>query len=315
MNNYGIERLLRLAMPSRQAPAMAGSPAIQPVERQPYDYNTMRPPESLPYNERFSGGALQSTYTPYQGDHKTYGQRAQHRFYTPPIEKWSTATSTSTATASGTGTDTSEYNNQPNQGGGSDQGAGHGDLEQGRGQAQDPAMKDVVRDALAMWDSTPGLAMLGRGAMAVGRDIFGRDAPGVGQTGFSGMSEDSRSGVGSPSSMQGSFNEFGDIAAAAAASGSGDWDGSQAGLEGASMEAAAIDAMSGNSSGPSQAFAKGGIVKGDRRLGKDDVTIRADGGEGIIRAVEMKKLGADFLKRLNSGRFDVRALRKAAGLK
>ena len=86
----------------------------------------------------------------------------------------------------------------------------------------------------------------------------------------------------------------------------GGWDGSDAGREGAAVEAAAIDAAA-NGAGP-QVLAKGGTVKGDRHHGVDDVMIAADGGEEVISARRAKELGPKFRREVHKKKLDRKAL-------
>jgi len=317
--SFDLSQILRQFQSSAppRAPTRAGVPGLaqslsgdQPMAPAVDPYNAMRPPSTLPYADRFAGGALKSSYTPYAGDVSKYGFGPQHRNFRPDNSAWTTspATSTGTNTASSTATDLLD-----GRGGGPDGGqsmANERNAEHGKAFDQmTPAelqsyaagkeknsiagfsLPSIVASIIGMKganfleDSQLSAALANSGLSNPG-DYVGGQIAGAANTGMN-----VAGGVANPELAGRSDPSQGDY--------SGGIDPAEAGSEGES---------------PGM-YAKGGVVKGDKKYGKDDVTINADGGEGVIRAVQMQKLGADFLKKLNTGAYDLNRLRKAVGLK
>lgn len=262
-------------------------PQQVPITGGPADpYNNVRAPSHLPYNQRFAGGQLQATYTPYDGDLSRYGMGAQHRYWVPGTSAWTTNTSTGT----GTGTTTTNHGTEQQQNGGPD-GGQNGDALGGNGQARDPSMAAISRDFSALMDMITGVS------------------PTAAALGFGGMGKEQ---VGPQIPAFGINDAVADEIAQAAQGGGGYGEGYSGGPMGGQTEGGfSNDGVEGRGG----FMAEGGHVEGDERHGEDDVHgVSLDGDEFVIRAKESVKIGRDILSRLNAGHYDLSRLRKAVGL-
>lgn len=285
------------------------SPVPQPPQGKPgYWWNDQRVPETKPFTERFAGGQNKAKFSPFQGDIARYGMGAQHRFYQADPETYvTTTTGTNTNTASSTTADPGTYQQQ-NGGPDGDQAdrSAHRDGLPDRPLSELPGALmtglSVLGGGLPAMATIGSHAALGKSPMAAVADFMGWGGRG------SGMSPGDFVGGQSVGAAGSGMNVAGGVANPELAGRNdlsqdrggvpGGWDGTDAGKEGAAVEAAAIDAVAGGA-GP-QALAEGGVVEGDQVQGQDDVTINADGGEGIIRAKPMTALGEPFLDALNT---------------
>lgn len=273
MMDYGMNRLRRLGGVN-----MLGEPAVNaspvPDQNRPgYWWNDQRVNADQPFNKRFAGGQLYSTFTPYSGDPLRYGMGPQHRYnQVDPTMFGGTSTGTNTATAAAAVA-------------GSDRGGSDGgDISDVRGQGRDQEPFDSEkfgRDFGKLMDMIAGVSF---GAMALGKGGMTKEQYGPLQDIGVSISE-----MGQGASGDG-FNGAQDNQDHSA-------DSSGGGLGGD------VGIASGNVEADRQGLAEGGIVEGDEQPGVDDVTINADGGEGVIRAEPMIQLGKPFLDALNKEDF------------
>lgn len=263
------------------------SPTVMPPAADPW--NSQQPPSSLPYIDRFAGGRMRSSYTPYTGDPTQYGYGGQHRFFTPDTTNW-TGTNTSTATTTATNSV------DPTSGGGPDGGSQGGDRDAGRDNGS--------WESVSQWANDPGVRRDFNALVEMASPIVGGFNAAFGDPLGREAGKNAAAGV-----VAGNAALSGDPMMAAAEAETNAALGAEAEAVGQAQAAAAeANIESGVGASP---YAKGGIVKGDKKLGKDDVLIKADGGEGVVKAVIVKDLGEDFIKRLNAGKYDRRLLLRA----
>lgn len=278
-------------------------------------WNTRQPDASRPYNERFAGGALRSTYTPFTGNPLTYGQGPQHRFYAPDTTNW-TGTSTGTATA----TATTENGTEQQQNGGPDGGQSMANQRDGvHGKSFDQMTPQELQSYAAGKEknsifgmSLPSFAAgligpLGSGAV-LGRLEKDQLAAALASSGLSNPADF----VGGQ--IAGAANTGMNVAGGAANPElGGRGDPSQGGGMGGQTEGGVSNS---GVEGDRGFLAKGGEVtkshlSGPDPKGPDDGKANLDIGEFVTKADVVKDLGVDFFTRLNAGKYDRRLLLRA----
>lgn len=248
----------------------------------------------------------EGTTNPYAGiGDFTYGSGPERNFGLPGTSTPPTTTPPTTTTE----TNPNEYGNQPNQGGGTDQGAGESRSDGTQGY-RDMSNDDLVaygkerdKDLIAGYvgpaifgQTSPvpgfGLAMRAYDDAAYAEEIAARGLgmPGVPGLGLSGSTQSMVSpelqGRSDPSQHGGGIGGFG-------------WDGSDAGMEGAANEQAGMDARSGDGDGPDIAVANGGgigEVSGDGDGRDDKIPALLSDGEHVIPADVVSAMGRGSTK-------------------
>lgn len=294
MMGYGANRIRR----------MAGLDTTMPMVQTPgYWWNDQRIPKDRPYNERFAGGQLQAKFVPFSGDPLQYGAGPQHRFNQVDPIAFTTSTASSPATTTSTATDTSYTGQGAGQGGGPDGG--------------DVAANQAMRDSLPEYDNfgdwisamagTPSLGLTGLAQMAMGRGFAAQDR----SYATVGENKDVAAQLAaldrSIAEARGSNEAVAERNAASAAAAAAEQD--------PNAYDAGVEAANPGNTDPSQGtdFAEGGIIEGDDVPGEDDVTIRADGGEGVLKNAAMSVIGEDVFKALNAA-VDLESLEAAYSL-
>lgn len=278
MMDYGMNRLRRLGGVNMLGDqAVNATPSLE-QSRPGYWWNDQRVDPSRPFNERFAGGQLGAQFVPYQGDPLRYGMGPQHRYNQVDPTRFGTNTATGTATPAAV----QDHGNYQQQQGGPDA----GEQSDVRGHGRDQAPFDAEKFSLDLSKLGDMIAGLSFGAMALGKGGMTKEQFGPPQDVGVSVAEMGQGATGD------GFNGGQDNQDHSADSTGGGLGGDR-GISG------------GNVEGDPQGLAEGGIVEGDSERGVDDVTINADGGEGVIRAEPMMQLGKPFLDALNKGEFAV----------
>ena len=247
--------------------------------------------------QRFAGGALYSTYTPYQGDQKKYGYNPQHRFYPTPTQYPTTGTVTSTATS------TRDDGNYQQQNGGPDSGASASSFG-----------VDRSHHGKSFDEMNPAELQAYAGSKER-NSVMGMSLPSIiaGAIGMKGANflEDSQLSAAMNAAGLGAMNpgDYVDGKVAGGATTSLGLSPELAGRNdqtGAMAEANAATAAAAEANNDPNTARRGRIVTraNVRPGGKEDGSIQVTVGEGIVRKESMKKIGARNFKALNAGKFD-----------
>lgn len=243
----------------------------------------------------------EGTTNPYAGiGDFTYGSGPERNFGLPGTSGPPEPPPPTTPPTTGPGE--TEYNNQPNQGGGSDQGNGgsQGDRDAGRDNGEAESFGDWGR-SIAMGLGTVFGGPLG---MAGGMISAGRNNN-LGLAGnildmFNGDENAAAAAIASMNQAGGVMNpELGGRNRDDAGLGGFGWDGSDAGMEGADNEQAGMDARSGDGDGPDIAVANGGgigEVSGDGDGRDDKIPALLSDGEHVIPADVVSAMGRGSTK-------------------
>lgn len=276
-----------------------------PTQQTPgYWWNDKRVPDSKPYPERFAGGQNKAAFTPFQGDITRYGMGPQHRFYQADPQTFiSTTTGTNTTTGSApVDTSTEQQRNGGPDGGQSmanERDAVHGKSfdqmtnDEIRGYADRRNNGNFAQRNLEL--AVPGLQMLGIPGLIMGGLEKSQLAAELGNRGLSNPGDFVGGQIAGAANT--GMNVAGGVPNPELA---GRSDASQGGPANDPSQDRGVDPTGGGSANPDGGYAEGGVVEGDQVQGQDDVTISADGGEGIIRAKPMTALGEPFLDALNA---------------
>ena len=261
--------------------------------------------------QRFAGGALYSTYTPYQGDPKGYGYGPQHRYF---------PTTAAQGTGTGTGTGESEAERIRRNEEEAQWQSVKGGPDSGASASSNTGPVDRSHHGQSFDEMSP-TDLLGYAGSRERNSVMGMSLPSLiaGALGMKGANflEDSQLSAALNNAGLGAMNPgdyTGGVVAGAANTGMNSMGGiANPELAGRSDATQAGPQVNVDPNSDPNTASKGRIVtpRNVKPGGKEDGSIQVTVGEGILNKGAMKKVGSRNFKALNAGKFD-RALLDSA---